>query len=344
MRGSGPPPRFRQSTGRRGDESVRSRMEFEESLKEIPDPKLKEYLSQRTPSVSGEITAQDIKRQIIKDAMEYPLTLLPFAAAVLCALYLFFFSPFIGGGTYALFGVAASIGIGILSFGWRWLIAGKSYFSQKTKEIMAFKETAAQEQQNYELDMMNVRLERDLHAINSQDGLKALTELQREYRLLIDALRNHGESDFVSMKQIRNLAVNIYKQGLAILANAAEVIKAINLSDIQSLTEEIATIEKDVAVLKKSSPDNPRIKIKEDMLVSHKERLSKMQEQQLCAERLLAQADACEAALCQTRLDVGRLSIEKSEDKGREVIIRLQRAIDLAMQVQDELKKEGINA
>lgn len=285
-----------------------------------------------------------IKRQIIRDALERPLTAYPLTVAVLAGLYLVFIAPFLGGVIVAVaFGAGFALA-GFSSFFWKWLITGKYFLEQSGKELLSLQAQAKEAEIAHQLEDKINRLKEGFYLIGSKEGSKELEELIEEYQQLMGCLQTLGDSEIISVSQITQLAVSTFQQGLAVLASALEIMKGVNLADITALEAEISELEKEIGRLQKALPQNPLIPIKEGTLASHKERLEKMQSQQLGVAKLLAQSDRCEAVLCQTRLDMNVLRIEQTAEQGNAVIDRLQRVILLAKQVQEELKKiEGIS-
>ena len=84
-----------------------------------------------------------------------------------------------------------------------------------------------------------------------------------------------------------------------------------------------------------------RIKIKEATLASNKDRLTMVKRQELRIDELLHEADRCEASLHRTRIELAALKADSAEASVNSVTETLQRTIDHAKEVQEELKKLG---
>ena len=291
-------------------------------------------------------TTDEIKKHLKKDAIEHPTTSFPLVIAVLSVIYLFFFAPFIGGGL-AAFVVAIASGLtAVFSGGWRWFIKGKKYLEQKTRELADLQEEERKELVTTDLVTKKTKLESGFGQISCEEGLKELRELTNEYRELLEFLSRGTESRLISNDQIFGLASETYGQGLNMLSCALESLRVIRSAGIEGLAEEIADIEKEIERLRRQGPGQARmITIKEETLASHKERIAKAKELELNAARFFSQSDKCEAVLQQTRLDLNMLGVDESEEKAKQVTERLQRIIEFAKGVEQELRRvEGLNA
>ena len=76
-------------------------------------------------------------------------------------------------------------------------------------------------------------------------------------------------------------------------------------------------------------------------MASHKERLDMIKQQELRVDKLLYQCDRCEASLHRTRIELASLKTESSETSVSAVTETLQRTINQAKEVQEELKRLG---
>jgi hypothetical protein len=83
------------------------------------------------------------------------------------------------------------------------------------------------------------------------------------------------------------------------------------------------------------------VQIKEQIMISHKERLELIGRLELRVDELLHQANRCEATLHQTRIELAALKADSAEASVSEVIQSLQSTISQAKEVQDEMKKLG---
>ncbi len=84
-----------------------------------------------------------------------------------------------------------------------------------------------------------------------------------------------------------------------------------------------------------------RLRIKEDTLASHRQRLGILEQLQLSVDQLLFQAGRCEASLHRTRIELAAIRIGSSETSVDSVTEALRRTIQQAKEVQDELRRLG---
>ncbi len=117
--------------------------------------------------------------------------------------------------------------------------------------------------------------------------------------------------------------------------------QAINASNKEGLEGEIVQIQKEIEILSKDDRQQIRVKIREETVASHQERLEMIDQQQYRVDELLFQCDRCEASLSRTRIELASLQAGSSETSVSAVTETLQRTIAQAKEVQDELRRLG---
>ena len=117
--------------------------------------------------------------------------------------------------------------------------------------------------------------------------------------------------------------------------------RAIHTSNKGSLEAEIVQFEQDIGTLSMDYGQQLRVKIREENVASHQERLEMINQQQYRVDELLYQCDRCEASLSRTRIELASLQAGSSETSVSAVTETLQRTIAQAKEVQEELRRLG---
>lgn len=285
-----------------------------------------------------------VRKQLQMEALEHPLTKYPFVVSVIMLGYAFLVAPFLGGfvPTFPLGLAAGAVFLGNL--GWRLSHINQEYTSRMQK-LMEQQSQGRQEAERARLEKMRRELEEGFLSIGAQEGSKALVELVNEYKALEKLLNERKEDAFLSGARIRVLAKETYEQGLNVLLCALDLMRAVQPTNKEGLKAAIAQLEREVASLKHEGAREGLIKIKEASLTSHVERFRRLEDQSLRTTELLHQADSCEGVLLTARLDLIQLRADSSGEGLDEVIRRLQRVIDTAIEVQEALKRsQGVSA
>ncbi len=177
--------------------------------------------------------------------------------------------------------------------------------------------------------------------INSSEGLKALQELANEYERLQRVLGRHRETDPLAIAHIPALAQGTYHQGLSVLEDALELLRVISSSDGARLESEVVELERDLESLRRDRAQEARVKIREETLASHRERLAMLVQQQFRVDELLHQSYRCEASLHRARMELATIKTAGSEGSVSVVTETLRRTIAQAKEVRGELEKYG---
>ena len=176
---------------------------------------------------------------------------------------------------------------------------------------------------------------------HSTVGLKATKKLVYEYDQLQRVLRRKKETDPLSVAHIPALTEETYRQGLSVLGDVLELERVVHSSDKQGLEKEIVELERGIESLRGDETQAEQVKIKEATVTSHKERVNMIKEQQLRVDQLVYQSDRCEASLHRTRIELAALTAESSETSVSAVTETLEKTINQAKEVQEELKRLG---
>jgi len=173
------------------------------------------------------------------------------------------------------------------------------------------------------------------------EGLKALEDLSYEYEQLRRVLGRRKGTDPLSVAHISALAEETYRQGLSVFEDALDLVQVIYSSDRERLEEEVAQLEKGIESLKEDATQAARVRIREETLASHRERLAMIQQQGSRVDELLHQSNRCEASLHRARMELAAFKTTGSETSISAVTETLRRTIAQAKEVQEELKKLG---
>jgi hypothetical protein len=283
----------------------------------------------------------EIKKELRSDAVQHPLTMVPLASCLLASMYLIFFADIFGGALGTLVLIICAGVTTIASFIWQYFFHYKKAYAKRVKEIIAIQDRTQRERELAEIEQLKETIQSGFSKINSTEGIKALNDLIHEYKELQHILNHKKETDSLSAAHIHALSNEAYRQGLSVLSDALEIAQVIHSSDEKSLEAEIAKFELEIKSLEEDETQKAQIKIKRATIVSHKERIEKIKEQELRVDKLLYQCDRCEASLHRTRLELAALKTESAETSVSAVTETLTETINQAKDVQNELKKLG---
>jgi hypothetical protein len=283
----------------------------------------------------------EIKKELRSDAIQHPLTMLPLALSLLASMYLIFFADIFG---WALGSLVLLIGAGVVtiaSFFWQYFFRYNKAYGKRVKEIIEIQDQTQREREQAEIEQLKETIQSGFSKINSTDGIKALKDLIHEYKELQHILSHKKETDSLSSAHIHALSNEAYRQGLSVLSDALEIALVIHSSDEESLEAEIAKFEREIKSLEEDRAQKAHVKIRRATIISHKERIEIIKEQELRVDKLLYQCDRCEASLHRTRLELAALKTESAETSVSAVTETLKQTISQAKDVQEELKKLG---
>ena len=188
---------------------------------------------------------------------------------------------------------------------------------------------------------MRKALKKGFSRVNSDAGLTVLQELVREYEQLLPVLDRRKETDPLSVAHIPSLVEGTYRQGRSVLEDALELTQAIYLPDAERLEAEVARLELEIETLSGDETQGARVKMREEMLASHRELLDMIEKEQLRVDELLHQSHRCEASLRRTRIELAALRADSSGTSVNAVTETLKKTIKQARGVQEEMKRLG---
>jgi uncharacterized protein YigA (DUF484 family) len=127
-----------------------------------------------------------------------------------------------------------------------------------------------------------------------------------------------------------------------VLVDALELTTTASIPGAERLRLEIKSLEREIAQLEREGDQAHRLAIRTQALSSHRERLRMLEDLQVHIDQLFFQARKCEATLHRTRISLAALRVGGDSSASVESVIRaLQRTIEQARSVQDEVRKSG---
>lgn len=291
---------------------------------------------------SIEIPSEETIRNALRtDALQHPATIIPLASFFLSAIYILLYAPIFGGSIIAIALIICSGLVATGAFFWRYFIRFNEEYLKKTQELLDALDREDGARHRAELRRRRERLQIGFLDANSSEGLKAVQALIHEYEHLQPILVNRTMSNPLSIAHIPVLVEETYQLGLDVLGHALELVKTIQSPQNQRLRTEITNLGNEILALEKDDHPSERVEIKEQILISHKERLELISRLELRVDELLHHANRCEATLHKTRIELAELRADSAETSVNEVIQSLQHTIRQAKEVQDEMKKLG---
>ena len=289
----------------------------------------------------GSLSEGAIKRQICADAVQHPATLLPMAVSVMAVIYLLVLSPVFGGGIWASVLMVVSGAVAAAAFIWRYVFRYTEEYARRVQELLELLDRDREHSEQAGVRRLHEALQTGFASIGSAEGLKALSELAGEHEQLQPALRRQDDMDPLAMSHIPGLAGEAYRRGLSVLSDALELMEVAATPMGERLEKEIAELEKEAEVSKGGENQAGWLRIREERLASHRQRLDMLGQLQLRIGQLLLQAERCEASLHRTRIEVAAIRTGRSETSVGSVIQVLQGTIAQVKEVQEELKRLG---
>ncbi len=190
-----------------------------------------------------------------------------------------------------------------------------------------------------DIRQLKASLQVSLSKLTQDTCLKALQHLDTPYDSLLLLFARKRETEPLAVGQLPHLAQEAYRQALSVLQDALGIAQVIESPERERLEQEVATLEADVLALGTSRADPARLKLRQEKLQSHKERLRALEAQEFALEELLHECERCEAALDRTRMELASLKGETSALSITSVTDSLRTTVEQARSVQEELMR-----
>jgi hypothetical protein len=288
------------------------------------------------------LSEREIRKQLIVDIVQDKGSLLPMAASVSALIYSLLFAPILGGLIIGLGIALAAAIVGASVFIWRYVICFQQNYALKSRELVV----ARFEAQNHYLAEhrlleTHAMLESGFSEIKASEGLNILRSLDQEYKLLRPVLSTGMETDLLSISNLEAMLNETYFRGLSVLEDVFELERAIRSTDHAQLQSEIAELQRKAAAAQTDPSQRERLDDIKERIASNQERIQMVDSLKQRLEELLYQARRCEASLGKTRIELAALKADASGSGVSAVIEALQKTIDRAREVQEELKGMG---
>ena len=285
------------------------------------------------------LSEEAIKRDVRRDALKHPVTLVSLILAILFFIIMLV-PPF--GPLWAIILLIISAIASVGSFFWLYSLRYDREYERRTQKLLERHDQEADQRGQTELQRLKDDIQTGFSRINLAEGLKALQELVYEYDQLQPALDRGRETDPLAVAHIPALAEETYRQGLGVLAGCLDLMREIRSPNNQKLEAEVADLETQIGAMEKDDTQMERLNMLKATVASHKERLGLIQQQSLRVDGLLHQSDSCEASLHRTRIELAALKADNLDARVSAVTDALQSTINQAKEVQEELKKLGL--
>ena len=285
------------------------------------------------------LSEEAIKRDVRRDALRHPATLVSLILTVLFFIIMLVSAFQLWAIILLIISALASLG----SFFWRYFLRYDREYERRTRELLERQDQEAGQRGQTELQSLKDDIQTGFSRVNLADGLKALQELVYEYEQLQPVLDRGRETNPLAVAHIPALAEETYRQGLGVLAGCLDLMKEIHSPNNRKLEAEVADLEGQIGAMEKDDTQTERLSILKATVASHKERLGLIQQQSLRVDGLLHQSDSCEASLHRTRIELAALKADNVDVRVSAVTDALQSTINQAKEVQDELKRLGLS-
>ena len=282
-----------------------------------------------------------IARQLRAEAVEHPATLAPLTVAAVAAVYLWLVAPIPSAAPAAavLLGVAGVTAAGSLV--WRLVRRNPAEYDKRTHAMLLVLDERRRGLEQAEVRQTRNALRRRFERIGSEEGRKALSALTDEYERLRSDLSDRRDTDPLSIFPVPALATESYRRGLDVLSSALELMRAARGTSPGAFESDVDELEKEIEGSHHDGSEADRLRIKQELLATARQRQDTAAELRLSIELLLNQAHRSEAALHRTRIQLATIRTGSSASTVDTVVRVLQDTIDRAKEVQQELNGLG---
>ena len=280
-------------------------------------------------------SADAIASQIRAESLQQPMTLIPLTGATLILVHAFLLAPqdtrlwefFLGG-----VGLVLAAG----AFLWTGVIRYSERQQARIAEVMNQIDMERTRRDAADIERLRQRLEDGFSITKATGAAASLRRLKSAFLQLNQVLQDHRTSDPLSLKVVPGLARETYRRGLSVLDDVLELLSLKEGFDGAELRSEIEELERH-----SDSEDGGSEwrALHEQRLALYRRRLDGHERLNLDVDRLLYQADRCEASLYEARLHLAAIRTGMSEESLASVTEALRRTVEQARETQDELRR-----
>jgi DNA-binding SARP family transcriptional activator len=294
----------------------------------------------------AQVTDVAVRRAVLADALQHPATEIPLALSYMSALALLLYLPTlpalpaaVASAAWVLFAVSAVAGAG--SFIWHYGVKFDKAYETKARTMQAEWQGASHQDEQAKLGQRRAVLQTGFRETRVAEGHYVLRDLDFEYEQLSALIARHKETDPLALSYLPALVDETYRQGLSVLEDALELARAISAPKDQRLDAEIKELGDKVAAAAGKADEAGRVRLWQETAAGLRHRQELICKERLRLDELLQHAARCETALNQTRVELAALKADSWTVSVNAVLETLQKTIDQAKAVQDEMRKLG---
>ncbi len=159
------------------------------------DSKPSEGMRESTqPITPDDLSEAIIRRQIRRNALQHPATLLPLSIAVMAAIFILVLSPLFGW-LWALVALIVSGTVALVSFIWRYFLRYSREYETRIENMLDLQDIHLAEEEKAEMKELHEALFTGFSNAESVEGQERLRDLISEHEVLRSALRDQTDSD-----------------------------------------------------------------------------------------------------------------------------------------------------
>lgn len=240
-----------------------------------------------------DVSPKALKKAVLTQSTQQPLTVYPAAMALLGAAYGLLFD-------LNMFSIGAMIVGGVLtsaSWIWEYFVKGNSHASLYIKR---YREELEQKRQ-----LALQQLEGDLKDVHDTQGIKQIQSFKDKYRNFLDILNRKLDQKELTYQRYLTIAEQVFLGGLDNLENAALALKSVSAIDVNHIEGELQKLEK-----QSSNEAESRKSALSTRLSLRKNQLDRVSQLLLENEQALTQLDHVAAKLADAKTQAGRAQVD----------------------------------
>ena len=188
-------------------------------------------------SLVESLSDPEIKKSMRSEATQHPITILPLTLCILMLIVYLVFPPFLEPVwaliLFIVFGLLAAS-----TYFWRYTLHFNQLYEIKTRQVMTILAQESSQSEEGELTRLQETLQAGFASINTNEGLKAFSQLNEVYRRLKPVLESKSSTDSMAVAHIPTLAEETYRQGFSVLGDALGLMTAIHSPTNERLEKE----------------------------------------------------------------------------------------------------------
>jgi hypothetical protein len=287
------------------------------------------------PPKPEDFSSGAVRKKVLSEATQHPMTLFPAAASILSGLYM-------GLINFSEAAFTVAVGSGLLSLAswvYQYFIRGEKVAEDYVRDL---KDRRVRYQQR-----QVVNIEYECRTAGFDEGEEAAKELKTAFERLDIFLQERAkERDSMTIQRFLVLARESYDQGVSFLTKGLALHRVLVEIDETKLKNELTDWEKEAEAfceqLEKDGADKDHTKLLlkalEEKIRGNKRRLELYTERSKTLKQVMAQCEILEATLDTTYLEVVDLMDSEMNIPRESVAGNLERAVTAARRVEDKLR------